>query len=63
MTEGGRKRWGKEKKKFFYESHGKQHGGPKGEWINPLPVQRLGSNSSIEELQLLIYKGGLYRLE
>ena len=63
------------KKKMFFESHGKQHGGRKGERTSPLTVQRHakqgpgrmnptaqrpGSNSSIEELLLLLYKGGFY---
>ena len=74
MTERGRKRG----VTFFDESHGKQHGERKVERINPLTiqrnadpgpghmnptVQRPGSNSSIGELLLLIYKGGFYRGE
>ena len=74
MTEKGKR--GAGKKFFFFESHGKQHGERKGKWINPLTVQRNakpgpgrmnptvqrpGSNSSLGELLLLIYKGGYYR--
>ena len=37
---GGRKKEKKKKENFFFGSHGKQHGGRKGERINPLRVQR-----------------------
>ena len=75
MTEVGGKS-GRKEKKCFHESHRKQHGGRKGERINPLTVQRHastgpgrmnppvqwpGSNCSIGELLLLINEGGFNR--
>ena len=40
MTEEGKGGRGKGKR-FFHESNGKQHGGRRGKWINPLTANAM----------------------